>query len=77
MLLCEVLAYSSLMECELTWVFLFSFQAFSFSRTLRPKRTGTVEKESPEQQHSAELLSRLSMLEEQVRLMSDELNKVN
>ena len=41
----------------------------------------SADKESPsqsiEQQHSAELLSRLAMLEEQVRTMGDELNKVN
>ena len=58
--------------------FYFHFQAFSFSRTLRPKKTVSVDKEGPsEHQQSMELLSRLTVLEEQVRMMGDRLNKVN
>ena len=38
-----------------------------------------TDKESPSaaHDHSSELLSRLAMLEEQVRMMGDQLNKVN
>lgn len=58
--------------------FCFRFQAFSFSRTLRPKK---VDKENASQlaaeQQTTELLSRLAMLEEQVSVMGDKLNKVN
>ena len=55
--------------------FYFRFQAFSSSRTLKPKKS---DKESPcGRQHSSELLGRLAMLEEQVRMMGNQLNKVN
>ena len=55
--------------------FYFRFQAFSSSRTLKPKKS---DKESPSgRQHSSELLSRLAMLEEQVMMMGNQLNKVN
>ena len=60
-------------------IFVPYFQAFSLNRTLRPKRKPSVGKESPSaaHDHSSELLSRLAMLEEQVRMMGDQLNKVN
>ena len=52
------------------------FQVFSLNRKLRPKRKPSVSKENPSE-HTGELLSRLAMLEEQVRMMGDQLNKVN
>ena len=52
------------------------FQTFSLSRTLRAKRKPSVSKENPSE-HTGELLNRLAMLEEQVRMMGDQLNKVN
>ena len=59
--------------------FCFFFQAFSLNRTLRLKRKPSgKESQSAAHDHSTrELLSRLAMLEEQVRMMGDQLNKVN
>ena len=52
-------------------LFRFYFQPFS----LRAKKNFSVTKESPSE--ASELLNRLAMLEEQVMMMGDQLNKVN
>ena len=68
-------------ECtvvDLSTHFLFFLQAFSFNKSsLKLKKAASFDKETqPHGPDAAELLARLTMLEEQVRMMGKELHKV-